>query len=46
MITAYYLGYETLDYIDLNKAYINGNELSGNGGFCEYNLETNKSVVK
>jgi len=46
LITAYYLGYETFNYIDLNKAYINGNELSGNGGFCEYNLKTNKSVIK
>jgi glucan phosphoethanolaminetransferase (alkaline phosphatase superfamily) len=46
LITAYYLGYETLNYIDLNKAYINGNELSGNGGFCEYNLKTNKQVIK
>jgi glucan phosphoethanolaminetransferase (alkaline phosphatase superfamily) len=46
LITAYYLGYKTLDYIDLNKAYINGNELSGNSGFCEYNLKTNKQVIK
>jgi len=43
---SYYLGYDTLKYFDTSKAYINGNELSGNGGYIEYDLKTNKYQIK
>ena len=46
LLVSYYLGYDTLKYFDTSKAYINGNELSGNGGYIEYDLKTNKYQIK
>ena len=39
-IAAKYLGYDSEQYIRANKAYIIGNELSGNGGYIKYDLKT------
>ncbi len=40
LLIAYYLGYDGLTYLDYNKAYINGNELSGNGGVRIFDLNS------
>ena len=46
LICAYYLGYDTLKYADTEKAFINGNQLSGNGGFVEYTLSDGSFIIK
>jgi glucan phosphoethanolaminetransferase (alkaline phosphatase superfamily) len=46
LLASYYLGYNTLKYIDTNRSFIDGNELSGNGGYIEYNLKTNEHTIK
>ena len=38
-IVAYYLGYDSNKYIETDKAYIVGGELSGNSGYIEYDLK-------
>lgn len=35
LITAYFLGYETLPFYKGRVSYVNGNELSGNAGYAE-----------
>ena len=46
LICANYLGYDTLKYIDREKAFIIGNDLSGNAGYVEYNLKNNTAIIK
>ena len=36
-IVAHYLGYNSLEYMTMDRAYVIGNELSGNAGYIEYN---------
>ena len=45
-IVAHYLGYDTAKYINTEKAYIIGNELSGNAGYIEYDFKSNKLKYK
>jgi len=44
LICTHYLGYDTLKRIDIEKAFVIGNDLSGNAGYLEYNL-TNDAVT-
>jgi glucan phosphoethanolaminetransferase (alkaline phosphatase superfamily) len=46
LITAYYLGYDTLTQIDTNQAFVIGNDLSGSAGYVEYNLTNNQIIFK
>jgi glucan phosphoethanolaminetransferase (alkaline phosphatase superfamily) len=46
LLIGHYLGYKTLHNLDTTKAYIDGNELSGNGGYLEYNLQKNNFLLK
>jgi glucan phosphoethanolaminetransferase (alkaline phosphatase superfamily) len=46
LMVSYYLGYDTLKYMDTNITYINGNQLSGNGGYLQYNFHTRKTKLE
>jgi glucan phosphoethanolaminetransferase (alkaline phosphatase superfamily) len=46
LLCAYYLGYESLGLIDWNKSYVNGQDLSGNAGYVEYDMKTKKVLIK
>jgi glucan phosphoethanolaminetransferase (alkaline phosphatase superfamily) len=46
LVCAFYLGYDTMRYIDLNTAYINGNELSGNSGYVKYDLKNKRAELR
>lgn len=45
-IVAYYLGYDSDKYINRKKAYIIGNDLSGNAGYIEYDLKSDNLKYK
>ncbi len=45
-IVAHYLGYDSEKYMNTDKAYVIGNELSGNAGFIEYDIKSGKVKYK